>query len=94
MEVRAKSLQLWIGGDVTRELAQRHHLARRRPLDRQPFGREPVVVKAADAAIGRQARIRRNPGAGDEQDAPRTPQQRGHAIEHGVADHAQRLTRR
>jgi hypothetical protein len=50
----------------------RHHLARQRLLDGQALVGEAVVVEAADAAVGGQAGIDRDAGAGDEQDALRT----------------------
>ena len=59
----------------------RHHLARQRLLDAQSVVGEAVVVEAADAAVGGQAGIDRDAGAGHEQDALRAREDGGDRIE-------------
>ena len=59
----------------------RHHLARQRLLDAQSVVGEAVVVEAADAAVGGQAGIDRNTGAGHEQHALRAREDGGDGIE-------------
>ncbi len=68
-----------------------HHRARERLLDRNTLGRVGLFVEAADSPVGGKPRIRGDAGAGDEENARRSPEERGHGLEPFLV-HASRVS--